>query len=137
MIRRPPRSTRTDTLFPYTTLFRSRRLAQSDVDVGVPDALAGYSFSPAQTSATNFSPKVSLDVRPLRDVLLYASFQQGYKSGTYNIINIFAQPEYVKPEEVTAYELGLKSEWLKDRKDVVEGKSVSVRVDIGGRRNLT
>src|SRR3546814_14608476 len=28
MIRRPPRSTRTDTLFPYTTLFRSR--GQSD-----------------------------------------------------------------------------------------------------------
>src|SRR3546814_9686977 len=28
MIRRPPRSTRTDTLFPYTTLFRS--LAVSD-----------------------------------------------------------------------------------------------------------
>src|SRR3546814_7038943 len=26
MIRRPPRSTRTDTLFPYTTLFRSRQL---------------------------------------------------------------------------------------------------------------
>src|SRR3546814_7111596 len=26
MIRRPPRSTRTDTLFPYTTLFRSRVL---------------------------------------------------------------------------------------------------------------
>src|SRR3546814_1924192 len=25
MIRRPPRSTRTDTLFPYTTLFRSER----------------------------------------------------------------------------------------------------------------
>src|SRR3546814_12122811 len=27
MIRRPPRSTRTDTLFPYTTLFRSRFIA--------------------------------------------------------------------------------------------------------------
>src|SRR3546814_8550524 len=27
MIRRPPRSTRTDTLFPYTTLFRSRGYA--------------------------------------------------------------------------------------------------------------
>src|SRR3546814_3665903 len=27
MIRRPPRSTRTDTLFPYTTLFRSDRVA--------------------------------------------------------------------------------------------------------------
>src|SRR3546814_17061776 len=31
MIRRPPRSTRTDTLFPYTTLFRSpRRLPRTD-----------------------------------------------------------------------------------------------------------
>src|SRR3546814_3158941 len=28
MIRRPPRSTRTDTLFPYTTLFRARRAAR-------------------------------------------------------------------------------------------------------------
>src|SRR3546814_10262200 len=28
MIRRPPRSTRTDTLFPYTTLFRSADLAE-------------------------------------------------------------------------------------------------------------
>src|SRR3546814_19465456 len=28
MIRRPPRSTRTDTLFPYTTLFRSFRAGQ-------------------------------------------------------------------------------------------------------------
>src|SRR3546814_8390012 len=28
MIRRPPRSTRTDTLFPYTTLFRSPHFAQ-------------------------------------------------------------------------------------------------------------
>src|SRR3546814_6710606 len=29
MIRRPPRSTRTDTLFPYTTLFRSRSASDS------------------------------------------------------------------------------------------------------------
>src|SRR3546814_18540627 len=32
MIRRPPRSTRTDTLFPYTTLFRSERLALAKRD---------------------------------------------------------------------------------------------------------
>src|SRR3546814_4465623 len=31
MIRRPPRSTRTDTLFPYTTLFRSRLRYLRDV----------------------------------------------------------------------------------------------------------
>src|SRR3546814_971517 len=29
MIRRPPRSTRTDTLFPYTTLFRSTLVARA------------------------------------------------------------------------------------------------------------
>src|SRR3546814_7366040 len=32
MIRRPPRSTRTDTLFPYTTLFRSVHRGQGLVD---------------------------------------------------------------------------------------------------------
>src|SRR3546814_15908012 len=32
MIRRPPRSTRTDTLFPYTTLFRSVGAAGQDPD---------------------------------------------------------------------------------------------------------
>src|SRR3546814_14480847 len=30
MIRRPPRSTRTDTLFPYTTLFRSLKRGKTD-----------------------------------------------------------------------------------------------------------
>src|SRR3546814_3325042 len=34
MIRRPPRSTRTDTLFPYTTLFRSFSPATSQPDLG-------------------------------------------------------------------------------------------------------
>src|SRR3546814_7990489 len=41
MIRRPPRSTRTDTLFPYTTLFRSRRdqaAGDGRDDCRVPDA---------------------------------------------------------------------------------------------------
>src|SRR3546814_8458386 len=31
MIRRPPRSTRTDTLFPYTTLFRSRYIGKTNI----------------------------------------------------------------------------------------------------------
>src|SRR3546814_4471669 len=46
MIRRPPRSTRTDTLFPYTTLFRSLGFRQfHTIDLGswnghgLPDAL--------------------------------------------------------------------------------------------------
>src|SRR3546814_9040726 len=42
MIRRPPRSTRTDTLFPYTTLFRS-----SKRDGGSPDRATTASSTPA------------------------------------------------------------------------------------------
>src|SRR3546814_995013 len=42
MIRRPPRSTRTDTLFPYTTLFRS---------YGCPPQRVQHSHSPAPCNA--------------------------------------------------------------------------------------
>src|SRR3546814_2622416 len=35
MIRRPPRSTRTDTLFPYTTLFRSMQSNYRDIKAQV------------------------------------------------------------------------------------------------------
>src|SRR3546814_2309253 len=34
MIRQPPRSTRTDTLFPYTTLFRSARETVEETQLG-------------------------------------------------------------------------------------------------------
>src|SRR3546814_11878827 len=39
MIRRPPRSTRTDTLFPYTTLFRSKVYGSANFagDIRLPD----------------------------------------------------------------------------------------------------
>src|SRR3546814_8597671 len=36
MIRRPPRSTRTNTLFPYTTLFRSLQIGRHAGSVDVP-----------------------------------------------------------------------------------------------------
>src|SRR3546814_12727680 len=39
MIRRPPRSTRTDTLFPYTTLFRSVDADRIGVVLVYPDCL--------------------------------------------------------------------------------------------------
>src|SRR3546814_15578346 len=50
MIRRPPRSTRTDTLFPYTTLFRSVRAAElldpRDVGEDVLEPAAGVAGQP-------------------------------------------------------------------------------------------
>src|SRR3546814_8073884 len=41
MIRRPPRSTRTDTLFPYTTLFRSGTEPRSRLTTGPQPRRAG------------------------------------------------------------------------------------------------
>src|SRR3546814_3976608 len=59
MIRRPPRSTRTDTLFPYTTLFRSlpiaspRRYGQRRQRAGRPRcAFARTEESPGSTETT-------------------------------------------------------------------------------------
>src|SRR3546814_8902616 len=46
MIRRPPRSTRTDTLFPYTTLFRSNR----DADPGRIQTRSDHQFCRAGQS---------------------------------------------------------------------------------------
>src|SRR3546814_6019508 len=51
MIRRPPRSTRTDTLFPYTTLFRS-----SEVTEQPPPAYAAWGSNPREASAHRTSP---------------------------------------------------------------------------------
>src|SRR3546814_11547331 len=51
MIRRPPRSTRTDTLFPYTTLFRSAccasgRLSSSSCPLSMPPSCAIFRAAP-------------------------------------------------------------------------------------------
>src|SRR3546814_12675648 len=51
MIRRPPRSTRTDTLFPYTTLFRSRnvgyfRQTELEADILSVSLLANANYDP-------------------------------------------------------------------------------------------
>src|SRR3546814_3573935 len=55
MIRRPPRSTRTDTLFPYTTLFRSQRnlLTTLLLSQGVPMLVAGDEMGRSQGGNNN------------------------------------------------------------------------------------
>src|SRR3546814_9309629 len=64
MIRRPPRSTRTDTLFPYTTLFRSQRLSESfETALKLGDGMAQVqSLDDAGCAPLLFSSKYSCPV---------------------------------------------------------------------------
>src|SRR3546814_1076816 len=67
MIRRPPRSTRTDTLFPYTTLFRSgpsgrwarRRLADA---AGNPEWAEAYR-KPVAGATDGGGPRLAINLR--------------------------------------------------------------------------
>lgn len=57
--------------------------------------------------------RASLDYKPTDDVLFYASFNTGFKSGGFNVTT--PTDPYYKPEKLTAYEVGEKAE-LFDRK---------------------
>src|SRR3546814_14387354 len=62
MIRRPPRSTRTDTLFPYTTLFRSAGLKTTFLarKVRLNVAAFGYGFQDIQLGSFALAGSISL-----------------------------------------------------------------------------
>jgi iron complex outermembrane receptor protein len=64
----------------------------------------------APTSLTIRKPtfRAAIDHRLSDDVLIYASFNTGIKSGGFNIVSP-ANPAYL-PEKLTAYEVGFKSE---------------------------
>src|SRR3546814_16246672 len=117
MILRPPRSTRTATLFPYTTLFRSILAETYGIFVyqeqvmQAAQILAGYSLGGADLLRRAMGKKVQAEMDAQRD-----TFVKG--CGEHNGLDAKAANE------------------LLDRKRGVKGKRVSVRVDIGGRRNI-
>src|SRR3546814_9127594 len=59
MIRRPPRSTRTDTLFPYTTLFRSASSPVRHQPAGPCGPGQPHTHPPATSSNSNLVPGAS------------------------------------------------------------------------------
>ena len=67
-----------------------------------------YSLGKPERDDDNFSPKVVVGYKPYDGGLIYASWSVGFKSGTFNTVNIYNAPEYVLPEEVNSYELGTK-----------------------------
>src|SRR3546814_19068310 len=68
MIRRPPRSTRTDTLFPYTTLFRSPCTGRPPSPAGTGRCLGLREFAPGRKQMLRYI------VRRLGQTLVTAVF---------------------------------------------------------------
>ena len=57
--------------------------------------------------------RVALDRQFTRDILGYVSWNTGFKSGQYSLVN-FTEPP-VKPETLSAFEIGIKTEFIDRR----------------------
>jgi len=66
-------------------------------------------------SFSDFSPRLVLDYALNDNVLLFASFNQGFKSGGYNSFDASPTASSYPAEEINAYEVGLKSDFWGDR----------------------
>src|SRR3546814_18724825 len=123
MVRRPPTSTRTDTLFPYTTLFRSDehlgdRAFEADLDAHVPADL-GHDLGDPAHAADAVAPRALLAAHLAED-LVEENIGAARRVGARVIAEHRVEPEG-----------GL------DRLDwngVEAGKSGAARVDHGGGR---
>src|SRR3546814_18135166 len=114
MIRRPPRSTRTDTLFPYTTLFRSSSSAVRFPLINqwaVHNAAIGASANPFRRAAIRTGPN-GRRFRP--SLSLWPAAGQPLGRGTAGI-----------PAPLPA---------VRDRKSVVKGKRGEGSCALGGSR---
>ena len=91
-----------------------RFLIESNSNAGVPGGGTQrlFTFPLERSTSTNFSPKAVITTFPFDDTMVYLSWSKGFKSATYNIISIYLPGDYVEPEEVTLYELGMKSDFL-------------------------
>src|SRR3546814_11565472 len=100
MIRRPPRSTRTDTRFPYTTLFRSRAGWVNEVDRGFRieadrEQLYRVFFNLAHNALEAGARELHLAARPVRDFLVIDVEDDGPgmpEEAKRNIFKPFAGP---------------------------------------------
>ena len=65
----------------------------------------------------SFDPRVGFEYQATEDVLLYVSYAEGFRSGGFNSrpLNDDEPIPSFDPEEVSSYEVGVKSEWLDRR----------------------
>src|SRR3546814_18902594 len=134
MIRRPPRSTRTDTLFPYTTLFRSSVGAQpSDRVARFLDA-AGVQERAARNNPNKAVPGEKAQERAEEKAQKLADAEEAAAAA-----DAAPAPEHHAAEEAAPEPAAAEApaaDESEDRQTVVTGTRGSVRVVHGGRSNL-
>jgi len=59
---------------------------------------------------SRFTPRAGVEYQYNNDIMFFASYSQGFKSGTFNPRATTAEPA-ARPEVVDSIELGMKSEW--------------------------
>ncbi|KXJ61962.1 MAG: ligand-gated channel protein [Alteromonas sp. Nap_26] len=69
----------------------------------------GVLDAPAVQSWSRFTPRLGVEYQMTRDTMFFASYSQGFKSGTFNPRAQTNEPG-VKPEVVDSYEIGVKSD---------------------------
>ncbi|MEJ2409527.1 MAG: TonB-dependent receptor [Novosphingobium sp.] len=74
----------------------------------------GYSVARKSKRWSAFTPRVTLDWKPSRNLMLYATVSRGYRSGAFQIENDPSVPA-LEPEFVWNYEAGFKSRFLDNR----------------------
>ncbi|HKY92003.1 MAG TPA: TonB-dependent receptor [Nevskiaceae bacterium] len=82
----------------------------------------GQMVNPKPLKEDNLSGRLSLNWTPTEESLYYVSFSRGYKSGSFPVISSSdgVQLDAVKQEQLDAYEVGAKTEWL-DRSFKING----------------
>jgi iron complex outermembrane receptor protein len=69
-----------------------------------------FSQAGLEEKFNNFSPRVVLSYKPAKDELFYLSYSKGFKSGGINT-PAFGPAQTVKPENLTSYEVGWKTQF--------------------------
>ncbi len=85
---------------------------------GVPFPFVPFDFvEPGKLTSSSFTPKIGLEFKPDRDVLLYASYSKGFKAAAIQstATQVALARQTVDPEKVQAYEIGMKSEFFNRR----------------------
>lgn len=75
-----------------------------------PDGLTTPVVLDDEESWSKLTPKLGVEFKQTDDLMWFASFSQGFKSGTFNPRATIAEPA-ADPETVDSYELGVKSDW--------------------------